>query len=210
METLPQMLAAVTAENPGRTAIVEGETKVSYEELHDGVLSLAGQLYRAGIRGGDRVAVLLPNGLHFVVSYFATAALGAIVVPLNDHYQDVELRRLLAETQAALLITSRAARDSWQRVLRSSDEPCQLLLIEDCAQASTDKSCLTDYGVVEPSAPVMYQFSSGSTGRPKRIARTHHNLIFELNSLAQTLGITAQDRFLGLTPFSHVMALCGV
>ena len=53
METLAQTLADVTAENPRRTAIVEGETATSYTELNHGVLSLAGQLYRMGIRSGD-------------------------------------------------------------------------------------------------------------------------------------------------------------
>jgi long-chain acyl-CoA synthetase len=207
METLPEMLAAVTAENPRRTAIVEGETALSYRELNHGVLSLAEQLYRMGIRGGDRVALLLPNGLHFVVSYFAVAALGAIVVPLNDQYQDVELCRFLAETKAFLLITSRPAHDTCQRVLRSYEGECQLLLIEDCAQASVDGRGPADFGVVQPDAPVMYQFSSGSTGRPKRILRTHRNLLFELNSLIRTFKLCAEDRFLGVTPFSHVNGL---
>ena len=207
METLAQMLADVTAENPRRTAIVEGETALSYRELNHSVLSLAGYLYWMGIRGGDRVAVLLPNGLNFVVSYFALAALGAIVVPLNDQYQDVELRRFLAETKASLLITSRPAHDTCQRVLGSHKGACQLFLIEDRAQASIDGARSPDFGVVQPNAPVMYQFSSGSTGRPKRIARTHRNLIFELKSLVQTLGITAEDRFIGVTPFSHVNGL---
>ncbi len=201
------MLAAVTAENPRRTAIVEGETAVSYTELSHSVLSLAGQLYRMGIRSGDRVAVLLPNGLNFVVSYFAVAALGAIVVPLNEQYQDGELRRFLAETKASLLITSRPTHDTCQRVLSAYEDACQLLLIEDCAQSSIEGGRFPDLAVVEPTAPVMYQFSSGSTGRPKRIARTHRNLIVELKSLVQTLGITSEDRFIGVTPFSHVNGL---
>jgi long-chain acyl-CoA synthetase len=92
-------------------------------------------------------------------------------------------------------------------VLSAYEDACQLLLIEDCAQGLIDGGRFPDFGVVEPTAPVMYQFSSGSTGRPKRIARTHGNLIFELKSLVQTLGITAEDRFIGVTPFSHVNGL---
>jgi long-chain acyl-CoA synthetase len=53
----------------------------------------------------------------------------------------------------------------------------------------------------------MYQFSSGSTGQPKRIARTHAQLLFELQSLAHTLAITPADRFLGVAPFAHVNGL---
>ena len=139
METLPQMLAAVTAENPGRIAIVEDETALSFGELNHRILSLAGQLQRLGIRRGDRVAVLLPNGLYFVVSYFAIAVLGVVVVSLNDQYQDVELRRFLAETKASLLITSRLAHDSCQGVLQSYEGSCQLFLIEGREQRSLDE-----------------------------------------------------------------------
>ncbi len=207
METLPEMLAAVTADNPGRIAIVEDETVLSFGELNHRILSLAGQLQRLGIRSGDRVAVLLPNGLHFVVSYFAIAVLGAVVVSLNDQYQDVELRRFLAETKASLLITSRLAHDSCQRVLRFYESSCQLFLIEDREQRSNDEARFSDFGSVQADAPVMYQFSSGSTGRPKLIARTHRNLLCELDSLIRTFELSAEDRFLGVTPFSHVNGL---
>jgi long-chain acyl-CoA synthetase len=53
----------------------------------------------------------------------------------------------------------------------------------------------------------MYQFSSGSTGTPKRIARTHAQLLLELEALVSTLGITQEDRFLSVAPFSHVNGL---
>jgi long-chain acyl-CoA synthetase len=53
----------------------------------------------------------------------------------------------------------------------------------------------------------MFQFSSGSTGTPKKIARTHANLLFELNSLVETLNLSNQDRFIGVAPFSHVNGL---
>lgn len=207
METLPQMLAAVTAENPGRIAIVEDETALSFGELNHRILSLAGHLQRLGIRSGDRVAVLLPNGLYFVVSYFAIAVLGAVVVSLNDQYQDVELRRFLAETKASVLITCRLAHDSCHRVLRSYEGSCKLFLIEDREQRSIDEARFSDFGLVQADAPVMYQFSSGSTGRPKLIARSHRNLLFELNSLIRTFKLCAEDRFLGVTPFSHVNGL---
>lgn len=207
MRTLTEMLTIVAGQNPRRAAIVEGETTVTYAELDDRIVSLSGQLYELGIRRGDRVAVLLPNGAHFIGSYFAVVALGAIVVPLNDQYQQTELLRFLTETGASLVITSRPFSGRCQQVMRSYERPCQLFLVEDRAQASIAGSRVHASSAVDPDAPVMYQFSSGSTGRPKRISRTHRNLLFELTSLVQTLRISAEDRFLGVTPFSHVNGL---
>jgi acyl-CoA synthetase (AMP-forming)/AMP-acid ligase II len=83
--------------------------------------------------------------------------------------------------------------------------PCRIFLIDDRTQASV--AVTLGSFTADPDAPVMYQFSSGSTGPPKRIARTHRNLEFELNSLVRTLALTHEDRFLGVTPFSHVNGL---
>ena len=200
------MLTIVAGQNPKRAAIVEDQTAITYAQLNDRIISLSIRLYELGIRRGDRVAILLPNGSHFVTSYFAVISLGAIVVPLNDQYQQTELLRFLTETGASLIITSRPFSELCQQVLRSYERPCQLFLVEDRAQAAEPGSPghVID---IDPDAPVMYQFSSGSTGRPKRISRTHRNLLFELGSLVQTLRVVAEDRFLGVTPFSHVNGL---
>ena len=201
------MVTVVAGQNPRRSAIVEGETTITYAELNDRIHSLSIRLYELGIRRGDRAAILLPNGSHFITSYFAVASLGAIVVPLNDQYQQTELLRFFTETGASLIITCRRFSGLCQQVMRSYGRPCQLLLVEDSAQATTPGSQVNGTTAIDPDAPVMYQFSSGSTGRPKRISRTHRNLLFELDSLIQTLGISAEDRFLGVTPFSHVNGL---
>jgi long-chain acyl-CoA synthetase len=207
VRTLSEMLTTVAQQNSGRAAIVEGDTTLTYAELNDRIISLAADLYGMRTRRGDRVAILLPNGSHFIISYFAVVALGAIVVPLNDQYQHTELLRFVTETKASLVITSRPSSDLCQQVLRSYEGPCQLFLVDDRAQAVRSEFTKTVIGATDPDAPVMDQFSSGSTGRPKRISRTHRNLLFELDSLMQTLGTSAEDRFIGVTPFSHVNGL---
>ncbi len=87
MKTLTEMLAAVCRQHAGRTAVAENELAVSYRDLETAISSFSERLYEAGTRSADRVAVLLPNGLNFIRSFFAIARLGAVVVPLNDQYQ---------------------------------------------------------------------------------------------------------------------------
>jgi long-chain acyl-CoA synthetase len=205
--TLTEMLRTVARQNLKRAAIVEGEKTLTYAELNDRIVSVSVNLYAMGTRRGDRVALLLPNGADFVISYFAVVALGAIVVPLNDQYQYTELLRFLTETQASVIITGRSYSELCQQVMRSYEGPCQLLVVEADAKSLDPGLSKIVTGATDPDAPVMYQFSSGSTGRPKRIVRTHRNLLFELNSLVQTLGISDKDRFIGVTPFSHVNGL---
>ena len=205
MNTLIEILATVVAQNSSRIAVVEGETAVSYSDLEKAIVSLATQISDLGIRPGDRVAILLPNGSEFIISYFAIVLVRGIVVPLNEQYQQSELSHFLKETAASLIITSRPFANLCQQVMRSNESPCRIFLMDDRTQASV--AVTLGSFTADPNAPVMYQFSSGSTGRPKRIARTHRNLVFELNSLVRTLELTHEDRLLGVTPFSHVNGL---
>ena len=207
MTTLSAMLTAVTEQNSSRVAIVEGEMTLTYAELSHRVMSLAAQFHELGIGPGDRAVILLPNGSHFVASYFAVVSLGGIVVPLNEQYQESELLRFLRDTGASFIITLRSFSGLFQRIMRRCAWPCKLFLVDDSSQTSTAGSRDDTGGVINPDTTVMYQFSSGSTGRPKLIARTHRNLLFELNSLIRTFKLCAEDRFLGVTPFSHVNGL---
>ncbi|MGH7824571.1 MAG: class I adenylate-forming enzyme family protein [Candidatus Binatia bacterium] len=201
------MFTTVAAGNSNRIAIVEGEAAVTYGQLEKRILAFAAQLYDAGVRPGDRVAMLLPNGSTFITNYFAALSLGAIVVPLNDQYQETELSRFLKETGASYIITSQSFGGLCQEVLRLHETSCRILFVENHTHASASGTSADFRVKTDPDAPVMYQFSSGSTGRPKRISRTHRNLLFELNSLKQTLELTHEDQFLGVTPFSHVNGL---
>jgi long-chain acyl-CoA synthetase len=209
VKTLIEMFATVAKQNAGQTAIVDGQMAVSYEALEKRIASLAAKLYSMGVNPGDRVALLLPNGLDFVTGYFAIVTLGAIAVPLNDQYQQTELVHFLDACGVSFLITSKDHAQLCRHVLSKREAPCQLFFAEDQTEAGRrGGGWPSDLKVeIDPDAPVMYQFSSGSTGRPKQIARTHANLLFELDSLTQTLNITREDRFLGVAPFSHVNGL---
>ncbi len=209
MRTLPEMLTTVARQNAARTAIVEAGAVVTYADLEKRIASLAAVLNRMGVRRGDRIALLLSNGSDFVTSYFAAVTAGAIAVPLNDHYQQTELRYFLEECSVSILITSRDFAPLCHQVLLMCQLPCSLVLMEDQTEASqAELPSIGDLSAdIDPEAPVMYQFSSGTTGRSKRIARTHANLLFELNSFIETLEITNEDRFLGVAPFSHVNGL---
>lgn len=209
MKTLPEMLERVVAENAGRTAVVDDEVATTYAELESAVASRALDLRRRGIRPGDAVALMLSNGVDFVTTYFAIVSLGAIAVPLNDHYRQNELLYFLDACGVSCLLTSQSFADLCRQVLSGREAACELLLVEDRpVQSGATLASLRELGVdVDPDAPAMYQFSSGSTGTPKRIARTHRNLLYELDSFKQTLGITNEDRFIGVAPFSHVNGL---
>jgi acyl-CoA synthetase (AMP-forming)/AMP-acid ligase II len=128
MKTLIEILATVVAQNSSRIAVLEGETAVSYAALEKAIVSLAMHLANLGIRPGDRVAILLPNGTDFITSYFAVVLLHGIVVPLNEHYQQSELAHFLKETAASFIITSRQFESLCRQVIRSNKAPAKYFL----------------------------------------------------------------------------------
>jgi long-chain acyl-CoA synthetase len=209
VRTIPEMIGIVCREHAGRPAIFDGAVCVTYADLERRISFEAAHLESLGTAPGDRVALMLPNGVDFVAMYLAAISVGAIAVPVNPSYQRMELLPILATCAVSLLITSKALATRCGEVIASAGLSCRLLLVEDPRPPrASEVPLLARPGLpVDPHCPVMYQFSSGSTGQPKRIARTHANLVFELDSLVSALGLTSADRVLGVTPFSHVNGL---
>jgi long-chain acyl-CoA synthetase len=202
------MLETVVDNQADRSAIVERDCAVNYLTLKKKVLGLACELQRLGVRQGNHVALLLPNSVNFVVGYFAVLAVGGIVVPLNHRYQQNELAYFLKACRASLILTSRYFDPLCRRTLSQGPVNCKALFIEDSIEVPRHLKTFRDFKVeIGPETPVMVQFSSGSTGEPKRVARTHAQLMFELDGVTGLLGINAEDRLLGVAPFSHVNGL---
>ncbi|WP_129626308.1 long-chain-fatty-acid--CoA ligase [Candidatus Oscillochloris fontis] len=78
--------------------------KVTYRKLNEQVDRMATALYQLGVRKGDRVAVMLPNSPHYIISFFAAMRLGAIVVNVNPTYTSRELQHQLEDCGAETII----------------------------------------------------------------------------------------------------------
>lgn len=204
MQTIPDMLIRVLHEHAHRTAVVDGETRLTYADLERAIASRATHLLDAGVVAGDRVGLLLPNGADFVISYFAIMLVGARVVPLNEQYRHDDLLHFLHACNTSAVVTAGPYRGLCGAVVGDYGRACAVLFVDERRLDPGVPSCAELMAWVEPLAPAMFQFSSGSTGTPKRIARNHQNILFEMASLQRALDLTCEDRFLGVAPFSHV------
>src|SRR5712671_2283932 len=89
---------------PERPAVSLGDDSVNFRQLHYRVKSVAGALSQRGIRRGDRLALLLPNGPDYIQLVYACSWLGVIVVPINTRLSVVEIDHVLADASPLGLV----------------------------------------------------------------------------------------------------------
>ncbi|MFQ5434108.1 MAG: AMP-binding protein, partial [Anaerolineae bacterium] len=103
--TLGQLLA-VQAERFGeRPYLIQEETTYTYVQANAQANRLAGGFQHLGLQSGDRLAVLLPNVAEHVLTIFAAAKAGLILVPINIRRSPEEIQARLGHTQAAGVVT---------------------------------------------------------------------------------------------------------
>jgi fatty-acyl-CoA synthase len=109
--TLTGLLDDVAARFPGRPFVITDQETVSYGELARRSAGLARGLIERGVRAGDRVALVLPNGTDLIAARFAVARAGAVAVPVSFRLHAGELAGVLGQARATALITMEEFRE---------------------------------------------------------------------------------------------------
>jgi long-chain acyl-CoA synthetase len=209
---LEHFLKAHAQRSATKAAIVTGDLRISFAELHQRVNALAHGLRRLGVGEGDRVLVYLPNGVEFVQSLYATFALGAIVVPVNVRMTPKELAYFATDSRPAVFIHHAGMLSALaeiepqlanvRRVVvgSSSVTPTMGERFEDVA-VPCDES-LPHVSMEAEDCMILY--TSGTTGKPKGAVMTHANLIVQHGFINPVdWRITSDDVFLVTTPLAH-------
>ena len=103
--SIPAALVAIADQHPDGEAIVDGEHRVTWRALADGVDEAARAFVAAGLEPGDRVGLWAPNCWEWVVAVVGLQAAGGVVVPLNSRYKGSEAAWILTRSRAELLVT---------------------------------------------------------------------------------------------------------
>jgi HIP---CoA ligase len=103
----PQTVCALLEESSqrygDRVAVIDGTLRMSYAELAAEVRTMTRALMSTGLQPGDRVAVWLPNTVHWLVAALAAHGAGASIVPMNTRYTGYEALDVLQRTGARVL-----------------------------------------------------------------------------------------------------------
>lgn len=211
---LPQQAAART---PQATALICGKTTLRYAELCAQCNALAAHWRRTGLKRGARVAVWLEKCPQAVAACFAASQAGAVFIPVNPLLKPAQVRHILQDSSAAVLVTSAARLPLLAAELSACEALQQVLLAEAALPASAPElpahCALHAYPAPEEAAPAQVTgqtendlaallYTSGSTGRPKGVMLSHRNLIAGAASVVQYLENRADDCLLAALPLS--------
>ncbi|MGP9652844.1 amino acid adenylation domain-containing protein [Halomonas sp. AOP35-4E-18] len=171
--------------DPTATALRYGENCLSFGELAEQALRIAGGLSEAGIVYGDMVEISLPRGPLQVAAVFGVLAVGACYVPID--IDQPSARRHLIETSAGI------------RLSIAEEEDYQAAIPRLSVNALVQVSPLTHPKPVPPQASAYVIYTSGSTGVPKGVEISHAAAMNTIDAVLGMLRITPEDRLLAVS-----------
>ncbi|MFC0451217.1 fatty acyl-AMP ligase [Rhodococcus jostii] len=190
MRLLPDILQARAADQPDDCAYVfldergaEAEL-LTYSELHFRAMAVAAYL-RERCAQGDRVILMIPPGLDFVVAYVGCLYAHVIAVPVSpprNHRIHDATRNIIADCDPAMVLTS-----------LDDVDPDGTLEPDRCDAASI----------------AFLQYTSGSTSAPKGVMVSHGNLAANQEQIQRAMGHDEESTFVGWAPLFHDQGLIG-
>jgi len=187
--------------------------------------ALAAGLASLGLSAGEPLALVLPPCPEFVVSMFAAAKLGAVIVPLNPKSTGAELQYALRHSGAACAVT-----------IEQADSRDYIALFEELMPHLPDLRHVVTVGMEElwhddrifqfedllssgsgrdfPASDLRADadcfalvYTSGTMGKPKGVELSHSNLVAAAAGMADTTGLRPEDRIIGVSALFHVFGL---
>ena len=209
----------------GKTALTFYGTTFEFERLQALVEKLAGSLAAVGVKKGDRVALMLPNCPQYVISFFATVKLGAIVTQLNPMYVEREIQHILDDSGAETIVVYS---DVYPRVKSVLPEAAlkNVVVVDFKGEPegldpghhafadflATDADPAPEVAIDPAEDVAALQYTGGTTGVSKGAMLTHRNLVANVQ---QALDVFIDDpgaysnnqKIMGVLPMFHIFGL---
>lgn len=197
---------------PDDEAIVTGTERVTTACLQRRVMALMGHLRERGIRPTDIVPMALTNGADFVVAFLAVLGLGARPLPISPAWTPAERMQLLGDVSVPLALVEPGGAESWEPTplvvapfgaepgeRPGASSPSELAPSGLAPAAVTGAELAMDTEILLPT--------SGSTGTPRIVRLGMPGVTWNARAHAESVGLTAHDRFLVVSPMVHAATL---
>jgi acyl-CoA ligase (AMP-forming) (exosortase A-associated) len=219
MTLFHEMAEATAALFGARPALRHRGREISHAQLSERGRRLAAGLARAGVRRGDRVVVYLQNRPEVVEIALACSQLGALFVPANPLLKSRQLKFILQDSGARLVVLSASALPNVHELLQGAGALAGAVVCDVPSPAAASFAAATSlrqwpyedlvadaYGETNAGAidrdPFAILYTSGSTGPPKGVVVSHRNVVSGAISVSSYLLNDARDRLLVALPLS--------
>ncbi|OLF58442.1 hypothetical protein BTN33_12685 [Aeromonas veronii] len=179
-----QLFERQVAEHSEKTALVQGQKKLGYDQLNKSANRLAQLLQQKGIRPDDLVGICLNRSFDAIVAVLAVLKAGGAYLPLDTGYPRKRIKYMLEDAQVSVVLTSSVIKAE----LGFSDE-LSMLCLDDTDTQNKLQTLGTDnlhWPKLESQAHCAYViYTSGSTGRPKGVMVSHRNWLSYIDAIEQ-------------------------
>jgi long-chain acyl-CoA synthetase len=190
-----------------------GGVRRSYAEFDERTTRLAGGLQALGVRPGDKVACYMPNSIELIEAYYAVSKAGAVTVFLNALLTAREIRYILQDSEAKVIITAPGLLPNVREV-RGDAKRLETIVVH-AATAPPDTVRFDDLLSRGPYRPVPVKtedvawlgYTSGTTGQPKGAILTHLGATHVAAAVVDRFGYREDDVVLCALPLFHSYAL---
>ena len=178
-----------------------GSEEVTYNELGRRVKVVQDMLTSAGLKSGDKVAILSSSMPNWGVSYLAIVTSGMVAVPILPDFTGEELDKLIKHSESkALLVSDRLFTKLSKETVAALNIVIRTKNLSVISQTVEEQG---EISIPKPEDLAVIIYTSGTTSTPKGVMLTHYNLASQINMLYNLYPIGTEDATLSVLPLSH-------
>lgn len=235
-KNVAEILASQAEAQPQKVAVRYQGSSYSYGRIYATSLDIVSALFRVGVVSADKVGIIFPNHPDFIAAFFAVSSLGGTVVPINPLLKAEEIKHILSDSQAKVLIVHESTagevadavenlpnlehvfvltygeKGGYTAVELSEKAAARVKMTQLCmSYVSESAGCSSFFGKIAQVDPeldlAVLVYTSGTTGKPKGAMLTHKNLLGAVTAAHAAFPVTSEDRLLGALPLCHIYGL---
>ncbi|MGQ9367245.1 long-chain-fatty-acid--CoA ligase [Azospirillum sp. ST 5-10] len=206
----------------GKVAVVYGDRRRTYADLHARAAALASALERAGVAPGDRVSALIPNTPAMLEAHYGVPGAGAVLNAVNTRLDAATVAFILEHAESRVLLVDRGLAGVARAALGRTKARPRVVWIDDPHAGEAEPVGDVDYdGFLaggDPERPlagprdewdaIALNYTSGTTGNPKGVVYHHRGAYLNALGNALTFGLNPRSVYLWTLPMFHCNGWC--